>query len=502
MPLDKIQKHMLDFKPATKEELDSTNEQLAQTEQEVSETKNNINYPAFNLKRKLKVDAKYGQKRINVLGDSISHGANAPDIPNDAWTGIMRKFLQYEYSTKNYGFVNFNSAISNSQGTYYDAIDITPSGTWTKAIYGGALGAYRYSSSELGAKLAINIKKECKRIQFHFERYASYDSAIAVKINGTQVMTFNTGGTDDTSMVTNTLDVSSYVFPLVVEVEKLDAVYTTLTGISLYDDINDIVFNNYSRSGLKLVDLTDSILTNICDSNILFFALGHNDRYGGGSLTTFINKINLIRDTINANEAFLIVMDFLWYEPASESFRKEIKRLSDEVPNSVYIPYPDYLWDSTQSTKWIAEGFLSDSSHPSVMGHQMIAESAAKKMQLGITSKRVIADLKQPDGEWNYVSVFTNGWTNLFSSKKYLTKYKKVNGVVHVEIYVKDGTIDLSAFTLPVGFRPSASSTFILDIPTSSTYRKVVVRENGEVLIKADSAVANLQGTFSFITTQ
>ena len=61
---------------------------------------------------------------------------------------------------------------------------------------------------------------------------------------------------------------------------------------------------------------------------------------------------------------------------------------------------------------------------------------------------------------WTDVVTFTNSWVN-YGSPYYNAAYAKdVHGWVHLRGAVKNGTDDTSAFTLPTGYRPSASLFF------------------------------------------
>lgn len=479
----------------------------------LAETTKDINTPLFNLKKKNEINSISGTRNIHVMGDSISHGANAPDMANDSWTGILRKLLQHEFNTKNHGFVNLKSEISNVLGTYKDVIDVSTSGVWSPSNSENNLGGYIYKSSDSNGKLIITIKEKASRVEMLYDRTQVNPAEFDLVVNGIVARTVSTGGTDRFDMISPSVSLEGYEFPVVLEVVKKDALQTTFSGIQLYDGRSEMFFHNFARTGLKLIDLSNSTIQRLTDCNVLFFALGHNDRYSNVSLSTFSEKINIIRDEVNSNGAFLVVVDFLWYEPITDGFRSEIKRLYDEVENSVYVPFPDYLYGSVRET-WKEKGFLGDSSHPTVLGHKLIAETIAKKISLSITSKESIANVRKMDSaitaltalpeannEWKIIDEFQNGWVPLFASEKYKTKYKKVNGIVFVEVFLKSGAANTVAFNIPAGFRPSAHFRFIFDVTNAGVKIGVQMQETGNILIYTDSPTANIQGTFSFIAT-
>jgi hypothetical protein len=56
---------------------------------------------------------------------------------------------------------------------------------------------------------------------------------------------------------------------------------------------------------------------------------------------------------------------------------------------------------------------------------------------------------------WTAVT-FTNSWVDLGGAFQ-TCQYRKVGDIVYVRGYMKTGTINTAAFTLPSGFRPPAS---------------------------------------------
>ncbi|MNI61237.1 hypothetical protein D3C73_1164980 [compost metagenome] len=82
----------------------------------------------------------------------------------------------------------------------------------------------------------------------------------------------------------------------------------------------------------------------------------------------------------------VIVLDFLWFEQIDNNdFKKAIKRLADNT-NSIYIDFNIILKNQTELVLQ-QRGFLSDSVHPTPLGHNLIAEVIAKKIGLGVSSK-------------------------------------------------------------------------------------------------------------------
>lgn len=81
---------------------------------------------------------------------------------------------------------------------------------------------------------------------------------------------------------------------------------------------------------------------------------------------------------------------------------------------------------------------------------------------------------------------FLNGWTN-YGAGFQDAQYRKVGDDVQVRGLIKDGTIGVSAFDLPAGFRPPARLIFAVDTATNA-HARVDVGTSGQVFIISGSA--------------
>lgn len=75
-------------------------------------------------------------------------------------------------------------------------------------------------------------------------------------------------------------------------------------------------------------------------------------------------------------------------------------------------------------------------------------------------------NLLRPPGAieaWTVVSTFSNSWAAFGSDRPPPRYYKDPYGVVHLSGSMKDGTVDATAFTLPVGYRPAYRHRFATD---------------------------------------
>lgn len=372
-----------------KERLDS---EKADAKDYVGERIDEISKPYYSfLKRKQVADKWFGWKTINFIGDSITHGANAFDIPSQSWAGIMKRMLQYEFNTENYGFEKIFSGMENTVGKFRGAFNVTTIGNWVKNFSDTeTIGLSNYTSTENGAKLELKLNIE-----------QMYAKLVYQGLSDGGVLKFYTKNNPDNSLTINT-SVSSnpnqpyYTFALsllatndidnILVIEKLDNKPTKVLGVQFFNNESDYMIQNYARSGAKLIDLNDNLINKYCDCNVCFFAMGHNDVWTPSFITKFRENISKFITNFKANKTFVIVNDFCWYWDINNDFRKELKRLADET-NGIYIGYHEEIGYGTNASTWIENDFLSDSSHLSPKGHQQVAEVTARKLGLGVSSK-------------------------------------------------------------------------------------------------------------------
>jgi hypothetical protein len=88
-----------------------------------------------------------------------------------------------------------------------------------------------------------------------------------------------------------------------------------------------------------------------------------------------------------------------------------------------------------------------------------------------------VADAINPSA-WTAVT-FQNSWVD-FGATYQSVEYRKVNDLVEVRGFMKSGTLAVTAFTLPVGFRPPAA----FQIPSlgGGVFSKIIVQSDGDVI--------------------
>lgn len=346
------------------------------------------------------IKLKNNTKTINFIGDSISHGVGATTTFNDSWVGIMRKLLNEEFNDVNYGYVSLNCSETGHTWFNEEVIEVYKSGTWNESNPNGAVvGGYNIYSANVGDKLQVKVKKDCNFIKIYFEKNSDCGN-FDIAINGVLKATINSNATDLTIGISDLIETSQY--PALFDIDiTVKSGRVSICGIQLINNVNDFTVNNFSKAGIALQQIHNPILWHYFNADVVFFSLGHNDCYGVNNIGQFRNYITQCIEIINNINPFVVINDFLWYEDENNEFRQELKRLSNSIKKSIYIPFPDKVPFSNQSEA-MDIGFLVDFSHPSDTGHQLISEANAKTLGLSVTSKDTILKL---ENKLDYASV-------------------------------------------------------------------------------------------------
>lgn len=91
--------------------------------------------------------------------------------------------------------------------------------------------------------------------------------------------------------------------------------------------------------------------------------------------------------------------------------------------------------------------------------------------------------------------VFQNSWTNYGAGHETAGFYKDVKGFVHLKGLVKNGTVGLVCFTLPVGYRP-ANKTIYAGYSNTGVSRVDVEPSGNVVVLHGGNAYSSLDGFY------
>jgi len=333
---------------------------------------------------------------MHNVGDSISQGANSDYSDNNSWAGAIRKAIQTEYNSSNYGFVNFYG-----MGT---TVDITTSWTthnvtgWNFATSGSsndnALGFISLKTSVVGANTQTSFREQnTKKFNKVMLEVAKNNTAgiLEVRINGNLMSTIDCNTTSPTTGII-TIDTSSVGFLNTIQVRNVSG-SNELLNIWYVDDLDKVVFNNYANSGEKLTGLTDTRINGIFDCSVLFFSLGFNTVTDAEMDTIFAKCVT----AYNTYKPLMFVNDFCWNTGRSNVSAK-LKKFAKDT-DSVYIQVINPV---SNVSDLINSGFLSDIAHPTNAGHEVITNKILNVTNMSTRSKKFterLGDIAIKDAE-------------------------------------------------------------------------------------------------------
>lgn len=343
---------------------------------------------------------------INILGDSISHGAFAGELYYNGYTRILSRMFAGDFGGLSYqGFVPMLTLDSGGPNESKDIHTIAFQGTWVgQDSVSTANGAASYN----GVSFQSVIQNDLIRTtipSFQNKVRLWYLQQPGGGVIRTAVNFVTTGADIDTD---GPLSVQSRLIATiddgqgscVIQASKFDATAkpVDICGYGYFDDVETPVVHNFSTSGRRLHYVADQTITDLAaNASIFMLALGHNDQGdvdadpAGAYALQFTAKINQIIAQCNANDTLLVVNDFCWAAADTSFARLELKRAATET-NGVYIPFPNLIkpdgtiTDATYLTTTI--NMWADGSHPNEYGNKWIAETIAKYLGLSITSKK------------------------------------------------------------------------------------------------------------------
>lgn len=378
---------------------------------------------------------KQGLYAVNIVGDSISHGANAKTMYNDSWVGLLRKSLQIEFNTTNYGFINAYGRVSNAVGIFEEYLFISNLvAGWNLITQSDNLGFACRKTDVIGATL--------KCVAMEYENRKKIGVAVIKDVDGGNLEIKATSTSSKTVTNTYNLNSSSKSHEIIwIDIESIGQLFSleiknlngsnTITGFYLIDDFDNVVLNNYSRSGARIEDLNDYVVDNIFDAEVVIFALGYNRTI---DMDTYLNKC---KNAFDKYKPKMYVIDFCW-----DKTRKDISLKLKEFASSLGVPYIRILNTHVDNAQVLVDsGFLSDTSHPSLKGHTIIAEkimtslktsfATRKSIEMFKTQQKTIADIN--DGVIVYKGRYdiTDSNYNLFRDIK-----------MRLEIIINSGSVN------------------------------------------------------------
>ncbi|HBC3836232.1 TPA: phage tail protein [Vibrio parahaemolyticus] len=392
----------------------------------------------------------WGTKPVNILGDSISHGANVESIPNDSWVGIIRKLLNLQFGATNHGFVTICDKMTNSHGTFQEIHKLTKTGNWLSLSGSNAshlMNGYAYYSSTAGDTLELEVPTISKEFRVWYDRKIGGGS-FKLYVNDALVTTMSTASPDQSGeggfywSGSHELK-DNGTGKCTIKIEVVGDGVVTIMGLSYLDDWSQFQVNNFSQSGRKARDLSESVITNaVKGAASVVFALGHNDQsLTGAEKESTLNNLDLLADKCIEFGTKLYILDFCWSRDYSNYVRDKLREISRKVPRCTYLNIPEYFridGATVGSSVLIDEyGFLSDGSHPTKFGHQVIAETLANAMGLSLRSKKageMFYQAWEPIEDW-----ISPDFQNTFENARYITACRRNGNELNIRIYFDYG---------------------------------------------------------------
>lgn len=359
----------------------------------------------FNLKRDYS-DSRYIAEMVGalengtvILGDSISHGAYQGSLDDNGWVNLFKRMVNAENGHSvngSYGLIpllSWNTAPNNNT-VDLASIAFTGSPVSVTSIEGETL----LNSLAFEVTTTASVKSTLPTFQSIVRVwYVQHTGGgiLEVFVNGVSVATQDTAGTLDLS-ANITVPMTDNGLGLHAIEAKASVGTATFTGFG-YENATNVV-NNFSQSGRKLLDATEECLRQLCTAGNLVVALGHNDVgvVDGNPINEalFSTNIDHIINYCLRYNTNVIVPDFCWFTAKSSYVRQELKRLA-LATSGVYVDFPSLLTRDYRNKSEFGSSFYlvdtmhywHDSSHPNELGGQFIAETIAKAIGLGCTTR-------------------------------------------------------------------------------------------------------------------
>ena len=362
-----------------------------------------LNTPTNALNR----NSLWGHASVSILGDSISHGAYCQKAYLNGWANILKRMINIDEGSLNWGFVSIQDKLGTAgTETYYkDVHTVTKIGAWSELVNTTApdmISGYALQSIVAGNELSI-VVPTFQQLFRVWHRIGSSGGQFAIYVNDVLQITVDTNKTSGFLggyHMSNTVAlVDNGKGECVIRIVHVSGSNVAIMGIGYFSNNEKTTVNNFSQSGRRLAECSElTIKMTAMNSKTLIMALGHNDRAdvetSSAYKDSFIQRINWLISYCNQYKVKLYVLETCWDSGSGSIVRQELKRLVKEVASAILIPMPDlFMPDSSLVTRASLQStykLLADQSHPNVEGNKIIAETVAKAMQTGVTSKRVV----------------------------------------------------------------------------------------------------------------
>jgi lysophospholipase L1-like esterase len=399
------------------------------------------------------------QSPINILGDSISHGAFALNLFTNSWVNILKRMFNAENEqlatsgygdSSSYGFTpwfNVGSGVtlssdihtSNNISGFTTLVNEnatnSPSGSLLRSTASG--GIIDFTVPTFQGKMRIYYIKQAGGGSF---------TIVPVSINvteGSALATVDTSvgtgvGYVDVDITDNTRGNFRYRVK-----STTSGTVDIVAGANYLANIELSPVNNFSNSGRSLVDCSEQVIADAIDGAQLFIcALGYNDFADANAspayLLEFKQRVDWIIEYANLHNTPVVWLDFVWSEPLTSPVRAEMSRIETEC-NGYVLRLPEML----RADGGVINGtylvdtlkMWTDAAHPNVTGHKWIAETVAKFLGLSVSSKKQAIE----HYDWWLPLMIDAGSnaSNTFNTNRNVSATRRNGSSLLVKIYVE-----------------------------------------------------------------
>lgn len=332
----------------------------------------------------------YGEKSINVIGDSISHGMQSGKMYNNSWTNLFKNSFNKQFGTNNFGYVSLldssgygDTELHKIRGTH---------GTWYMTRHDvHTPGFCTYSSTDkAGYSLKIELDRKADGYDRHINGFYIYYIAgpnyggFEVAVNGTTVHTELSHSELDYTARTKYIAIPDGLESFInITITKTDNKLVSICGIAYAESDSGVMINNYSHSGMTLCEINDDLLRKMCESNYVILALGYNDAGHSKDIADFREKLFVVSTACRETGATLICLDFMWPKGTNTGWVRDYK---NEVFNCAQDAEGYYI-DFTDLYKVDSDYLLADAAHPTPKGCKLIARKICYFFGIPYTSE-------------------------------------------------------------------------------------------------------------------
>lgn len=335
-------------------------------------------------------------KSITVMGDSISHGAQAAGpLYLHSWVNILKRCINNEFQSTSYGYAP--TATINGFREIHEVLFLPDVKSW-KGTEGKAAEnipqGLSYTSSVIGDSVVMTVPTFQGVCRIHYVQRG--DGARAkVIVNGVPTSEFTTVGDFDVSQY-HDVEMVDRKGTCKIEVVNENGGSLELIGFSfLSNNPDDIRVDNFGFSGRRLAYYSNSAIDAVFDrSGLIIMALGYNDSQSVEDDSDYANvfkkRIDYIIKKSKETNTPVIVADFCWHKDKKTLVRTQLRKLGHSS-SGIYLSFPDYFSLEGKAldnkTRVNTLHYFAEGAHPNQEGHKLIAEAMAKAMGLSVSSK-------------------------------------------------------------------------------------------------------------------